>query len=122
MLIRCVIMLGLAASGLALAACAQTESAMLSAMAAQAAEIAATQAALASTQSIQALENAATQMADQAETGQAVTLPSSLPSLPPPSKGTLVIDTPTVLIIQYNGKRTIVVKNPYLQDQGVPQP
>lgn len=121
MLTRCVIMLGLAASGLALAACAQTESAALSAMAAQAAAIAATQAALATTQQIQALENAATQMADSAETGQPVTMPS-LSSLPPPSKGTLVIDTPTVIIIQNNGKRYIYMKNPYLRDAGVPQP
>jgi hypothetical protein len=103
-----VVMLSIAAMGLALAACAETGGALATAAAADAAAIAATQAAIATTQAIADLESASTQMSS----GQANANVSSLPQLPPVGKGTLIVDTPTALIIQHDGQRYIFVKRP----------
>jgi hypothetical protein len=103
-------LLALAVSGLALAACAEMGEAMAASAAEQAATIAATQAAIASTQAINQLETASTQMSDQM--ASASTQPFSFPNLGPVNKGTVVADTPTALIVQVNGKRFIFVKAP----------
>ena len=110
MLFRWVMLLALAVSGLALAACAEMGEAMAASAAQQAAEIAATQAAIASTQAIEQLETASTQLSDQV--ASASTQPFSMPSMPPVGQGTVVIDTPYAFIVQVNGKRIIFLKNP----------
>jgi hypothetical protein len=110
MLFRCVMLLALAVSGLALAACAEMGEAMAASAAEQAATIAATQAAIASTQAIDQLETASTQISNQVST--ASTQPFFLPHLPPIGSGTVIADTPTALIVQVNGKRVIVLKSP----------
>ena len=107
---RCVMLLALAVSGLALAACAEMGEAMAASAAEQAATIAATQAAIASTQAIDQLETASTQMSNQM--ASAATQPFSFPNLGPVNKGTVIVDTPTALIVQFNGKRVIVLKSP----------
>ncbi|MGD0389469.1 MAG: hypothetical protein ABSC42_10995 [Tepidisphaeraceae bacterium] len=108
MLVRMLVMLSIAAMGLALAACAVTGGALATAAATDAASIAATQAAIAATQAIEALESASTQMSS----AQANANAGSLPQLPSVGKGTLIVDTPTALIIQKDGKRYIFIKPP----------
>jgi hypothetical protein len=110
MLLRWVMMLGLAGTGLALAACAEMGESMAASAAQEAATIAATRAAIASTQAINALEAASTQMSDEIST--ASTQPLSMPNLPSVGPGTLVVDTPSAFIVQVNGKRIIFLKNP----------
>jgi poly(3-hydroxybutyrate) depolymerase len=113
MLFRMLLILSVAALGLVLAACAETGSAMASAMATEAAEVAATQAAIATTQAIDQLEAAATQssVVQLQATGKIVPmLPSS------GGQGNLIIDTPQMTIIQQNGKRYIIVKPQYQWD------
>ena len=106
MLLRCVIMLAVIASGLALAACAESASALAGAAAEQAAAIAATQAIIATTQGIADIQAAATQSTTQ----------PILSKLPKPGKGLLVINTPTMVIIQKDGHRYLVVKHPLPDD------
>ncbi len=106
MLIRCIVMVSLAAMGLSLAACAEMGEAMAASAAEQAAAIAATQAATATTQAVTQLETAATQMSE-ASAAQ----PVNLPNLPPVGKGNLIIYTPKFVIIQSNGRRYIFMKN-----------
>jgi hypothetical protein len=110
MLFRWVMMLALAGTGLALAACAEMGEAMAASMAEQAAQIAATQAVTASTQAIDELETASTQMSTSPGT------PIAVPSLPAIGKGMIVVDTPTVMIVQINGKRVIIVKPQHTDD------
>jgi len=110
MLLRWAMMLALAVSGLALAACAEMGEAMAASVAQQAAEIAATQAAIASTQAIEQLETASSQISDQIST--ASTQPIGIPSMPPVGPGTVVADTPGAFIVQVNGKRYIFLKSP----------
>jgi hypothetical protein len=110
MLLRMAVMLSIAAMGLALAACAETSGALATAATADAAAIAATQAAIATTQAIADLEAATTQMSSGR--GNATTTASWLPKLPSVGKGTLIINTPTAVIIQKNGKRYIFLKPP----------
>jgi hypothetical protein len=77
--------------------------------------IAATQASIATTQAIEALEGASTQMSS------AATLPSALPQLPPVGKGTMIIFTPRFIIIQKDGKRLIVPRPQYDDDDNTNQ-
>jgi len=113
MLIRLVVMLSVAAVGLALAACAETAELMAANAAEQAAMIAATQATIATTQAIQQLEASSTQMSShgQVSSGHGVNLP-----LPPVNKGTFILFTPQYMIIQKDGKRLIVQRENY-QDE-----
>jgi hypothetical protein len=105
MLFRLVVMVSVAATALALAACAEQGEAMAAGMAAQAAEIAATQATIATTQAIHDLAASTTRMASGARVGG----PRGLPfPLPPVRKGTIMIFTPELIILQKNGKRLIV--------------
>jgi len=99
-------MLAAVAGCLALAACAETASALLAAEAKHAAMIAATQAIVASTQAAAEIEAASTQASTQ----------PILSNLPHPGKGMLVINTPTMVIIQKGGHRYIVVKHPLPDD------
>jgi guanyl-specific ribonuclease Sa len=108
MLLRTVMMLAIAVVGLALAACAETGGALATEATADAASIAATQAAIATTQAIEAIESASNQMSS----AQANANAGSLPQLPPVGKGTLIVDTPTALIVQKNGQRYIFLKPP----------
>jgi hypothetical protein len=110
MLLRWVMMLALACSGLALAACAEMGEAMAASAAEQAAAIAATQAAIATTQAIDQLETASTQISQQIASG--VAQPFNFPNMGPVNKGTVVSDTPGAFIVQVNGKRIIFLKPP----------
>ncbi|MGD0771138.1 MAG: hypothetical protein ABSB42_23375 [Tepidisphaeraceae bacterium] len=110
MLLRMMAMLSIAAMGLALAACAETGGALATAVAVDAASIAATQAIIATTQAIEALDAASTRMSSSQANANAVA--NSLPHLPRVGKGTLIINTPTALIVQKNGKRYIFLKPP----------
>jgi hypothetical protein len=112
MLFRWIIMLAIAGTGLALAACAEMGEAMAASMAEQAAQIAATQAVIATTQTVDQLETASTQMSSP---GSAI----AVPFLPDVNKGTIVIDTPTLYIIQVNGHRVIYVKPQHTDDDDV---
>jgi nitrous oxide reductase len=109
MLLRTVVMLSIAAMGLALAACAETGGALATAATADAAAVAATQAAIATTQAIADLEAASTQMSSSGHAG-ATTAASLLPTLPSVRKGTLIVNMPNAVIIQKNGKRYIFLK------------
>jgi hypothetical protein len=115
MLFRWAVMLSLAVLGLSLAACAEMGEAMAASVAEQAAEVAATQVAIATTQTVDKLEAAASQMSDQVENG--TMQPVNLPSLPPVGKGTLIIYSPKVVIIQTNGKRYILLRHSPVVDQ-----
>jgi hypothetical protein len=112
MLFRWVMMLALAGAGLALAACAEMGEAMAASMAEQAAEIAATQAAIASTQAIDQLETASTQMSSP---GGSI----AIPMMPGINKGNIVIDTPTLYIVQVDGHRIVYVKPQPAEDDDV---
>jgi hypothetical protein len=105
-------MLALAGAGLALAACAEMGEAMAASAAEQAAQIAATQAVTASTQAIDQIETASTQMSTP---GAAIVVPL----LPAVGKGTIVIDTPTLYIVQVDGRRIIYVKPQHTDDDDV---
>jgi glucose/arabinose dehydrogenase len=106
MLLRCFILLALMAGTLALAACAETAEALLAEQAKKAAVIAATQAVIATTEAAAEIQAAATQASTQ----------PILSNLPKPGKGLLVINTPTMVIIQKDGHRYIVVKHPLPDD------
>ena len=103
MLIRLVLLVSVAALGLALAACAEMAEGMAASAAAQAAQIAATQAEIATTQAIDQLQAASTQMSREIQSGQAF----NLPNLPPIHKGTMVLVLPTAIVIQKDGHRYI---------------
>jgi hypothetical protein len=112
MLVRVAVLVLVSALALAMAACAETGSAMAAGVAEQAAMIAATQAAIASTQAIDQLEQASTQMS----TGAQTTPPANLPKLPPIGKGTFVIVTPKLIIYQKNGVRYYIPRDQYYDD------
>lgn len=122
MLFRVVALVLVAALALALAACAETGEAMVASAAEQAAVIAATQATIATTQAIDELEAASTQMSAETQTqAQSGKLPR-LPHLPPIRKGTLIIFTPNMMIIQKNGKRLIIPRQQYYDDSADQSP
>ena len=102
MLIRLVVMVSVAAAGLALAACAETGSALATYAAEQAAQIAATEAVAATTQEIEQLQAATSRMSQQVKAGT-----FQLPFLPPVHKGTMVLVLPNAIIIQKNGHRYV---------------
>jgi hypothetical protein len=114
MLIRLVVMLSVVAAGLALAACAETAELMAAHAAEEAAVIAATQATIATTQAIKQLEASSTQMSGngQVVSGHGMNLP-----LPPVNKGTFILFTPQYMIIQKDGKRLIVPRENYQQEE-----
>ena len=112
MVFRMLLILCVAALSLVVAACAESSGAMASAVAAEAATVAATQAAIATTQAIDQLEAAAT----QSSTVQLQATGKILPILPPSAKGSLIVNTPQMMIIQQNGKRVILVKPQYEWD------
>jgi hypothetical protein len=118
MLLRAIVMVLVAALALALAACTAVGGAMATSVAEQAAMIAATQVSMATTQAIDQLETASTQMSAPAQGGQ---MPL-LPRLPPVGKGTMVIFTPKLIIIQKNGKRIIIPRNQYEDDDADQSP
>ena len=104
MLIRLVVLVSVAALGLALAACAEMAEGMAASAAAQAAQIAATQAEIATTQAINQLQVASSQMSERVRAGQS---PIPLPNLPPVHKGTMVLVLPNAIVIQKDGRRYI---------------
>lgn len=115
MLFRALVFVLLAAVALALAACAETGEAMAAGVAEQAAMVAATQATIATTQAIDQLSAASTQMSSQAQSGQ-----FHLPQLPPIGKGTVVIVTPKFIILQKDGKRFIMPRDTYYDEDSNP--
>jgi hypothetical protein len=117
MLFRVMVMVSIAALALSLAACAETGTALAAAAAEQAAMIAATQATIATTQAIDQLEAASTQMSTQGQiqAGKSLGM-SNMPHLPPVGKGTMIIFTPTMMIIQKDGKRLVIPRQQYYND------
>jgi type II secretory pathway pseudopilin PulG len=112
MLVRVIVMVSVSALALALAACAAVGESMAASAAEQAALIAATQVSMATTQAIDELETASTQMSTQVQAGQS----PALPKLPPVGKGTVVIFTPKFIIIQKDGQRFVIPRDPYQDD------
>src|SRR5580704_12065117 len=112
MLVRVIVMVSVSALALALAACAAAGESMAASAAEEAAVIAATQVSMATTQAIDHLEAASTQMSTQTPATQSL----SLPKLPPIGKGTVVIFTPKLIIIQKDGKRFVIPRDPYQDD------
>jgi hypothetical protein len=109
MLIRLVVLVSVAALGLALAACAEMAEGMAASAAAQAAQIAATQAEMATTQAINQLEVASSQMSRRIQSGQPLI---ALPNLPPIHKGTMILVLPDAIVIQKDNHRYIFPRTP----------
>jgi hypothetical protein len=116
MLFRLVVLVSVMATALALAACAEQGEAMAAGMAAEAAEIAATQAAIATTEAIKTVAESTTRVS----TAQRVGGPKGLlQSLPPVHKGTMIIFTPDLMILQKNGKRLVVHRENLQKEEGL---
>lgn len=113
MLFRVMVLLTLSAVALALAACAETGSALAASVAEEAATIAATRAAMATTQAIDDLETASTQTSAPTLVGGQV---RNIPHLPAVNKGSIVIVTHDLIIIQKDGKRIVVPRQRYDDD------